>query len=239
MISEQHECVFVHVPKTGGQSVELFFLRLLGLDWDSREPLLLAHNADRARGPERLAHLYAREYLELGYLDVERFEKYFKFAFVRNPWSRLVSEYRYRSYGQRYSFSEFVRDGLPEPDDYTDAHRHIVPQVSYLYDESGKQLVDFVGRFERLQADFDKICERIGFEESVLPRRNVSGGQERAQSSGVRGYVRRLIKPRGKPSGKSSYVDFYDAYTKDLVADMYKADIECFGYEFDDGGTAN
>lgn len=234
MISERHNCVFVHVPKTGGQSVELFFLRHYGLEWDERAPLLLAFNADRERGPERLAHLYASEYVGLGYLDASAFDNSFKFAFVRNPWSRLVSEYRYRSYGSHYSFSEFVREGLPEPDDYTDAHRHIVPQSDYLVNQAGELLVDFVGRFEALQRDFDVVCERLGIEESKLPRRNVSnsGGSSLRK---LRSNLQRVVKGAGSPSDKKPYTEYYDAYTKAYVADMYQTDIERFGYEFGDG----
>lgn len=62
MISHEHKTVFIHVPKVAGQSVELAFLRQLGMTWEERAPLVLRHNPDPAKGPERLAHLLAREY---------------------------------------------------------------------------------------------------------------------------------------------------------------------------------
>lgn len=235
MISDKHWCLFVHVLKTGGQSVELFFLRHYNLDWDNRAPLLLAYNDDRTRGPERLAHLYASEYVPLGYIDAERFRDYYKFAFVRNPWSRLVSEYRYRSYGSHYSFKEFVKEDLPAADDYTDAYRHIVPQSDYVLDKAGKSLVDFVGRFETLQKDFERVCEQLGFDDKELPRRNVSPSSPPSWSQRLRKAGLPFIG-RGSARGKqTSYVDYYDAYTRDLVADLYRVDIENFGYEFGAG----
>lgn len=132
MISERFRCVFVHIPKTAGQSVEHFFLKLHGLSWEERAALLLRYNRDPKLGPERLAHLKAGEYVECGHISSGDFLRYFKFSFVRNPWERLVSEYLYRGYCMEHTFREFVTCGLPPEDGYSDAHRHIIPQYNYL-----------------------------------------------------------------------------------------------------------
>ena len=121
MISHDFRCIFIHIPKVAGQSIEHFFLDLHGLDWDSRGSLLLRHNPDRARGPVRLAHLTAREYVDCGHIGQSDFDAYFKFAFVRNPWARLVSEYHYREHHRRQSFRDFVLHGFPEADLYRDS----------------------------------------------------------------------------------------------------------------------
>ena len=63
MISHRHQCVFVHVPKTAGISIEHVFLAQYGLTWDERAPLLLRFNPDPALGPERLGHLTATDEL--------------------------------------------------------------------------------------------------------------------------------------------------------------------------------
>jgi len=64
LISHHDKCLFVHVPKCAGQSVEMFFLDRIGLDWERRAPLLLRPNDVPALGPPRLAHLKAAEYVE-------------------------------------------------------------------------------------------------------------------------------------------------------------------------------
>ena len=75
MISEKYKTLFVHIPKTGGQSVEHFFLNLQNLDWNSRDKLLLRENKFRNFGPERLAHLTAIEYKKYGYLSIRILSK--------------------------------------------------------------------------------------------------------------------------------------------------------------------
>ena len=65
MISIKHKIIFIHIPKCAGQSIENIFLRDLGLSWKERYPLLLRPRKPNEKGPERLAHLYAEEYLSL------------------------------------------------------------------------------------------------------------------------------------------------------------------------------
>ncbi|MBK8973380.1 MAG: hypothetical protein IPM37_19215 [Hahellaceae bacterium] len=82
MICHDFKCVFVHVPKAAGMSVEHYFLDRLGLTWETRAPLLLRPNDDPSKGPERLAHLYAEEYVRFGYLSQAQFDEYYE-IFIR------------------------------------------------------------------------------------------------------------------------------------------------------------
>lgn len=231
MICRPFCCIFVHIPKTAGRSVEKFFLNKLGLDRDNaddRQQLLIVDNDDPARGTQKLTHLSASEYVDCGHITKEEFSSYFKFSFVRNPWARIVSEYRYRNFLGHKSFKDFVLNKLPEPG-WDDKYRHIMPQTEMLYDGEGRLLVDFVGRFERLQNDFDHVCEHLGFTESTLPHVNSSDKKSRE--------LRRKIRNRLRHNGENNfrnYTEFYDAETRKTVANMYRADIEAFGYMFDD-----
>jgi len=227
MICREHNCLFVHIPKTGGQSVEQFFMDLLKLDWDvDRDVLLLQANADLTRGTEKLAHLSASEYVDDGYLSREDFAGFFKFSFVRNPWARILSEYRYRNYFQHRSFRDFVLNKLPKPG-WDDQYRHVMPQYDMLHDQKGNLLVDFVGRFENLQQDFDHICECLGIVDSGLKHRNRSDKKSRD----LRRKIRNLLFMNGE-NKLQSMADFYDDETREAVAHYYRNDIETFGYEF-------
>ena len=107
MICREFNCLFVHVPKAAGQSIEQFFMDRLGLDWESdRDQLLLGSNNDPSRGTEKLSHLTAAEYVECGHLSRQEFESLFKFSFVRDPYRRIVSEYLYRNYFHHFSFRD-------------------------------------------------------------------------------------------------------------------------------------
>jgi hypothetical protein len=227
MICREFNCLFVHVPKTAGQSIEQFFMNALGLDWDrDREKLLLQANDDPGRGTEKLAHLSATEYTRCGYVEPEAFSGFFKFSFVRNPWDRILSEYRYRNYFQHRSFRDFVLNKLPKPG-WDDQYRHVMPQYDMLHDEQGNLLVDYVGRFESLQQDFDHVCGVLGISPSVLPHRNPSDKKSRD----LKRKFRNILYRNGE-NGLRDASDFYDDEIRDAVARYYRKDIETFGYEF-------
>ena len=185
MYSSLFNTVFVHIPKTGGQSVESLFVERHGLTWKTRAPLLLREKAPGERGPTRLAHLFAREYVDFGYLSEDAFGRAFKFAIVRNPYDRLVSEYRYRKERQATDFGSFVQS-LPTMKD-----RHLAPQTSFVQDSAGRTIVDEVLRFEALQSEFDKVAIRIFGEPVDLPRINSAQASRPAEAADPE--LRRLI----------------------------------------------
>jgi len=227
MICHPFKCIFIHVPKTAGQSIEQFFMDRLGLDWKhDREALLLQNNNDPALGTEKLAHLAASEYVDCGHISQQAFDSYYKFAFVRNPWTRILSEYRYRNYFHHRSFKDFVLNKMPRPG-FDDKYRHVMPQYDLLYDAEGRLLVDFVGRFETLQQDFDRVCTSLGIENSALPHRNRSDKKSRD----LKRKLKNIIFMNGE-NRHDTLTDFYDDETREAVAEYYRVDIETFGYQF-------
>lgn len=234
MICGEYRCLFVHVPKTAGMSIEQVFLQLVGLTWETRGPLLLGGNDDPRRGPPRLEHLTAGEYVARGHLTAHQFESYFKFSFVRNPWDRIVSEYKYRGYPVKVDFKTYLFKHLPAPG-WTDGYCHVVPQYDFLHDEGGRLLVDFVGRYETLQADFDKVCARVGIPPTRLPRVNRSLEEARPRSfRDLRKQVRRAIWSRERQHTFPHYTDYYDDESRELVGRLFRKDVEAFSYGFGD-----
>lgn len=206
MISREHRTVFVHIPKTGGQSVETVFLRTLGLSWAQRARLLLRANENPKGAPARLAHLYAAEYVPLGYLTQDDFDAFFKFAVVRNPWARVVSNYKYIFQNNPPSFELFVELVIVQEGNISDT-RQVEPQVNYVCDARGKIIVDRIIRFENMAAEFAEVSLQIFGREEPLPSVNVS-------------------------SDRRDYRSFYTPATRKIVAQKYRDDIETFGYEF-------
>ena len=226
MICREYQCLFVHIPKVAGQSVEQFFMNRLGLDWDAdRDEVLLGDNEDRTRGTQKLAHLSASEYVDDGFISKDEYERLFKFSFVRDPFQRLVSEYRYRNYFHHRSFRDFVLNKLPQPG-WDDKYRHVMPQYEMLHDKEGRLLVDFVGHFESLQIVFDQVCKELGIEDSALPHRNPS----KKKSRNLKRRARNFLFRNGE-GNKKSYREFYDQETLEAVSRYYQKDIETFGYQ--------
>jgi len=71
MISHELKCIFIHIPRTAGSSIER---ALINDDW---------WNVDR-----KTKHLIANQAKKL---YSEYWNDYFKFSFVRDPYSRMLS----------------------------------------------------------------------------------------------------------------------------------------------------
>ena len=171
MLSHKHKAVFIHIPKTAGQSIELAFLQDLGLTWRTRAPLLLRANEDPLLGPPRLAHLDYKAYTNYHYLSQEILDQYFTFSFVRNPYTRAISLYKYTS-GQDKSFNEFICTDFLSL--YQKKNWFFQSQSSFICDDSGIPMIDFVGRFEALDIDFKMVAKRTKLKSNELPKRNIS-----------------------------------------------------------------
>lgn len=146
-------------------------------------------------------------------LPPEIYAGLFKFAFVRNPWDRLVSRYAYllrktehaRSHevNQLGSFDAYLRWEL----DRTGKRGGMRHQADYVLGAGGELIVDRIGYFERLEEDFADICRQIGIPASLPPPKSHA--------------------PR------KDYRSFYSDETRNLVAAAYARDIRLFGYTFD------
>ena len=210
MISEKpHPFIFIHIPRCSGTSIERALLPLAA-DVKTLEELSAAERklhwlpGGRGRQHAKLA-AYARE-VNLG--------EFFKFAVVRNPWARAVSQIEYlRAKKKREIFtSDDFRENLRiycEASHRIHGHDLGACQLDYLVDASGKMAMDYIGRFESLEQDFKKICQKLGIKKPpVLPHIHASS--------------------RAKP-----YQEYYDKKTADWIRRRFARDIEYFGHEFE------
>ena len=179
MISRYHRVIFVHVPKCAGQSIERAFLRDMGLGWDARSPLLLRSKQDGERGPERLAHLYAWEYVKFDYISQAEFGDFFKFSVVRDPIDRIISELNWREVQKGSagvnSIEEYVTKARNAYPGESDIVRHLEPQINFLFDERKEcLLVDSVLKLEGLEQQFEGIKSELGSTNLELRHENLS-----------------------------------------------------------------
>lgn len=153
---------------------------------------------------------------------------YFKFAIARNPWDRLHSSFTYlrrHPMGATYPDGIFTDRHLREFDSFESfvhaladdrekarllEYTHFLPQTFWLtLPGQTKLCVDHVGRFEDLAESFGTLAARFGYT-GALPELN-----------------------RGE---KQDWRVLYTSGMRDIVAEIYAADIAAFGYTFDSQG---
>lgn len=225
MISHQHRCIFVHIPKCGGQSTETLFLRDLGLTWEQRAPLLMRPAVAGELGPPMLAHLLARDYVGLRHVSQELFDAYLKFTVVRDPLARAESTYRYLKLDVLMGFDRFAQEYLPaaatQPDHLM--HWFLRPQVDFLHDDDGALLVDRVILLEDLDAEMPELARSLGVADTVVPRVNVS--QEKSLRDQAR-TVYHAVKDWGiRPSVLGRQQVRWTDDNRAAVAEAYAADL--------------
>ena len=181
MIIGKYKAIHVHIPKCAGMSIEAAF------------------------GAKKLGqHYHKRRFIRT--FGAHKWEKYFKFAFVRNPWDRFVSLYHFRKKYQKSHIKgrSFKQCMMRLFDEYPQR----VHQMHYWVMLGDDPIVDFIGRFENLNEDFEKVCKMIGAEGITLPHVN--------------------------KTDHVHYSHYYDDECLEFVAANCKRDIELFGYKFED-----
>lgn len=200
--------IFVHVPKTGGQSIEKVFYDEFGLAWGPCKVLLVNVNKKKnSAGRKNLAHLFAHEYLAYGFVTPQQFQEYFKFAVVRNPFDRLVSEYKFKFARHGVTFKDFLFKWF-SPKDWSDRQRHVEPMWKYIYDRTGTQpLVNRVLRYE----NYDEVAPLL---ESILDHPVRMPMMNAAQD-------------------RRPWQEFYDNECRAFARKVYHRDFELFGYDIE------
>lgn len=218
LISHSRQFMFVHIAKTGGTSLRA---ALRSYRWSGRyAPALFTTSliSQMTRPRHKLGVKFPRHAKAVAayeMLPAEVYRGLFKFVFVRNPWDLQVSSWHHigrekpQVLGSVRTFEDFLKLKFdPErPYDYMlDISREL--QSDYIIDLHGRTIVDFIGRYETLQTDFDEVCDRIGITRIALPHER-------------------------RAADRTDYRRYYNDRTAALVAQHYSPDIERLGYSFD------
>jgi len=153
MIIPDKKILFVHIPKTGGQSVTKYFLENIGEKTNLKNSKygLINNKKSKRDGPHHFHHLLLKEYLDLGL--VNNIDEYFKITVVRNPYSRFISAFYFNNLDKEFSFSE-VLNKLPFEDSRTDLWRMFIPQIEFIK-LNGNIAIDKIFYQEKLDDMFD------------------------------------------------------------------------------------
>ena len=207
IISDTKKFVFIHVPKAGGSSVRAVLNPYATvIPWQHRVGKL--HGSKNKLLTKHVSASVVRKHI-----GVHNWSDYFSFAFVRNPWDRVVSNYFYARTHQALakhkiarakSFTDFVLWYAQEGALQKSNKFKLVPGAAYV-SYGNKKIVSFLGKFESLERDFLHVCKRLKIM-AQLPHVN-----------------RSVHKP---------YRDYYIKRTREVVAKLFAQDIHMFGYRF-------
>lgn len=225
-VFHEYRAIYLAVPKVANSSLKTAFWHLFPED-------IRSQTADekikrRAYTEKKNRELLFARKARIMKHQVKKYPDYFKFAFVRNPWDRLVSCYSDKilstavlengqvDHGhnaihskaglpEKMKFDAFVKKIAEIPDHK--ANRHFRSQHTFLCSRSGHLLPGFIGHYESLQDDFNEIQHKLGTEGLELP----------------------VIRK----SDRVPYQSYYTDELRDIVYKRYERDIELFGYRFD------
>ena len=187
--SDSNKFIFLAVPKTGSKSMQ-FFLQ----DYGKRSQTGWVPNHDTYEQVKKL-------------LGDQKFEDYFKFAFFRNPWSRMISVFFYNIHKHKYpTDKKGVIKWLNDYREYDDF-------APYIFDKNGNVALDFIGKLENVEKDVKVVCEKLNIPppEKMPHKGKVSTG------------------------GRLHYTEYYDEPLIKKIGDMFSNSLSVLKYEFGDG----
>ncbi len=205
MISHTYKCIFVHIPKCGGSSLE-------NIIWPEQRDtsnlwmgfISKYQNKYQTGGLQHLLATQIRQEVGEGI-----FNQYFKFTIIRNPWDKMVSQYSYMKH--RPDLREFI--GMNENDSFKTylklikkkVHVQWEPQYKFVLNDNGDVIVDYIGRLENFDYHASQILAQLKIKAEI---------------------------PHVNASSHRHYSAYYDEEAMDTVVDLYGEDIRIFGYSF-------
>lgn len=203
MLSLKNNFLFIHIPKTGGNSMQNILSQ-----YSDDEIVCLSPHQDGVERFEVRSQKY-NTHKHSTYAEYRReyggdvCDGLFKFCCVRNPWERVVSHYfsphRGEVVWQREAFLQFINSAEVKP-----LAHYLAAEGDDLQTAVAK--MSFVVRYESIQAGFDQVCDLLGLSRTSLPHRN--------------------------KSQREAYTQYYDDESMAAVAEKFQDEIALFNYRF-------
>jgi len=229
IISHTHKFIFIKSLKTAGTSIEA----ALSNECSGNDVVIpindFGHNRD-ADG--RFIHrsmnaddFYRKisQHVDASTIKAreraETWNDYFKFSIARNPWDRALSYFFwdrrkdpslkprkrfYHHFGVPFNEFEVVKKQFSRF-----IQSGTLENNDRFYSIDNDLCVDYVIRYENLEDNFKEVCKLIGIPIMSLPR----------LKAGIRKESRH-------------YTEYYDAASRDIVAELHKNDLRFFNYAF-------
>jgi hypothetical protein len=225
ILNENINILFVHIPKTGGTSVADWLMNQIG---SSYYELYLIHPLNKNIN---LGHPYLQRiggHKPKTMYDAHQESNPFRFSCVRNPWARVFSAYQHLTrYWQGDKGNQVnkvdkerlmhkmydVKNSWPDFNEFVSMIPYMEGRIGYDWDLRTSQCdwiepgVDLVLKTEHLARDFVPIQEMFN---CYIP----------------------LNRVNLNPVSSTTYRDYYNDASKDIIADVFSDDVERFEYTF-------
>ena len=169
MISHKHKFIFIHAPKTAGNSIQNILINYSENTYTNKRYDSIKKeyvNKFGIKSEDRKFKITKHTKLNSYYRNWRKkygsIEDFFKFGTTRNPWDRAISHYFWRG-NKSFDKKRFMKNPGPSP------------CINYFnVKKYNDHKLDCVIRFENLQEDFDFVCDKIGIPKQQLPHANKS-----------------------------------------------------------------
>lgn len=199
ILSDKKRFIFIHVPKTGGTSIT-----------QALKPYATVgvHKQYAVNGttlPKEVMK-HARASVVKRYVASNKWDSYFKFGFVRNPWDLLVSMYHWQKTYRSADFKNFEDYIFRFKNAYAQKRTKLLigGQRAYVM-SGGTKIVNRVCRYENFNKELEFLEEKLGV---PLDLKYINKTQHR------------------------HYRDYYTKSTTSIVSTIFKEDIAKFNYHF-------
>ena len=225
MKNDKYKFIFIHVPKTGGTSIEEYFGKNMAGKGKHRSLREWCELYEYERGDRLASDRIPCPIVPPSSFDHE-FSQYFKFTVVRNPWDRMVSYWKYKKihsgvggrflpfpgldFAREKSFPKWLNCAADLSQEQWDAFAPIGFATQKQMITHGQICMDYIIRFEDLQNGFDEVCKKIGHQPKP-PHRKL---------------------PHVHKTNHKHYSAYYNDQTEQFIRERYAEDIKMFDYHF-------
>jgi hypothetical protein len=216
-INHDLKAVFIHVHKTGGTYISYMLHKYYGFKnyylrrpdhdnfcFNKKKTTKYINYENRVHG----VYVYYKTSPELNKkmgMTPQKWDSYYKFCFIRNPYDKIVSAWNHIN---RYKipFKNYLN--LQHTCNDVEYMHMFMPQVRNIINQKGFIDINFIGKFENLEEDFQTILKNIG--------------------------IKNIIHDQKKEMNKREhdlYHEYYDQETLDRINSLLKEDFDKLDYE--------
>ena len=211
MICHKHKCIFIHISKCAGTSVERAFGYYINtpvalaahLGWDEE------HNLYRQ-------HATPQQLFDLNLINETHWDEYYKFIIYRNTWSKLYSDYNWVSKATNIydTFENFLlkKGRFKEVLNVKNTNYcgdHLYKQKDYFHINGNRIKYDLEIDFDHLERGLETITNKLNLESNFFSTKHNVGNYKRQH-----------------------YTQFYTKKLRKMVKDLYQEDLDFFDFEY-------